>query len=58
MTYQQSLDLAEIEADLALERYLEAFEADAHPQILDQLNVEADLARQRYEEASEMEPAH
>ncbi len=51
MTYQQSLDLAELEADLAYEKFLEAFEADEHPEILEQLNIEAIIARNRYCEA-------
>jgi len=51
MTYQQSLDLAELEADIAYEKFLEAFEADEHPEILEQLNVEASIARHRYYEA-------
>ncbi len=51
MTYQQSLDLAELEADIAFERYLEAFDEDEHPEVLEQLNVEATIARNRYYEA-------
>lgn len=58
MTYQQSLDLAEFEADMALERYLEAFDDDEHPEILAQLNVEAEIARHRYYEAFNADLAH
>lgn len=58
MTYQQSLDLAEIEADIAYEKFLEAFEADEHPEVLEQLNVEATLARHRYNNAYSADLAH
>jgi len=51
MTFQQSLELAELEADIAAERYLEAFEAEEHPEILEQLNTEAAIARHRYYDA-------
>lgn len=51
MTLQQSLELAELEADIAAERYLEAFEADEHPEILEQLNTEATIARHKYYDA-------
>ncbi len=58
MTYQQSLDLAELEADMAYEKFLEAFEADEHPEILEQLNVEATIARHRYYDAYIADLAH
>jgi ribosome assembly protein YihI (activator of Der GTPase) len=58
MTYQQSLELAELEADIAYEKYLEAFEADEHPEIVEQLNVEASIARHRYYEAYSEDLAH
>ena len=58
MTYQQSLDLAELEADMAYEKFLEAFEADEHPEILEQLNVEAAIARHRYYDAYSADLAH
>jgi len=51
MTFQQALDLAEIEADLAHEQFLEAFEADAHPEQIEQLRNEATLSRHRYYDA-------
>ncbi|WP_051645241.1 single-stranded DNA-binding protein [Labrenzia sp. DG1229] len=51
MTLQQSLDLAEIEADKAYERFLEAFERDDHPEVIDRLNNESDIARHRYYDA-------
>jgi len=58
MTYQQSLELAELEADIAYEKFLEAFEADEHPEIVEQLNVEASIARHRYYEAYNADLAH
>lgn len=58
MTYQQSLDLAELQADMASERYFEAFDADAHPAFLDQLSIQAALARQIYQDISEEGLAH
>lgn len=45
MTFQQSLDLAEIEADLAHEKFLEAFERDDYSEVIDRLNNEATMAR-------------
>ena len=51
MTYQQSLDLTELEADFAWVRYLEALEADEHPEIIELLNIEATIARHNYYEA-------
>ncbi len=51
MTYQKSLDLAELEADITFERYLEAFDEDEHREVPEQLNVEATIARDRYYEA-------
>lgn len=51
MTYQQSLELAELEADIAHERYMEAIETDEHPEILELLNTEATIARHKYYEA-------
>lgn len=51
MTFQQSLELAELEADIAFERYLEAFDTNEHPEILEQLNIEAALAHHRYHDA-------
>ncbi|MCI4643447.1 MAG: hypothetical protein MRY64_01555 [Hyphomonadaceae bacterium] len=58
MTYQQALDLAEFEADIALEKFLAAFEADEHPEVIELLNVEATIARRRYDEAYEEDLAH
>ena len=58
MTLQQSLELAELEADIAAERFLEAFEADEHPEILKQLNTEATIARHKYYEAYNADLAH
>ena len=58
MTLEQSLDLAELEADIAYERYLEAFERNEHPEILEQLNTEAAIARHRYYDAYSADLAH
>lgn len=58
MTYQQSLELAELEADLAFERYLEAFNADDHPELLEALTTEARFAQERYDELIHLVPAH
>ena len=41
MTLEQSIDLAELQADMAFEAYLAAFDEDAHPQNLDSLETEA-----------------
>ncbi len=58
MTYQQSIDLAEIEADLAFERYIDAFNSDEHPEILDRLEIEAQVAQAKYDEFTNLVPAH
>lgn len=58
MTFEQSLDLAELEADIAFERYLEAFDTNEHPEVLEQLNTEAALARNRYFDANSADLAH
>ena len=58
MTFEQSLDLAELEADIAYERYLEAFDTNEHPEILEQLNTEAAIARYRYYDAYSADLAH
>jgi uncharacterized membrane protein YgaE (UPF0421/DUF939 family) len=58
MTFEQSLDLAELEADIAFERYLEAFDTNEHPEVLEQLNTEAALARHRYHDAYTTDLAH
>lgn len=58
MTLQQSLELAELEADIAAERYMEAFEAEEHPEILEQLNIEATIARHKYYDAYSEDLAH
>ena len=47
MTFQQTLDLAEIEADRAFERYYEVLSDDEHPAYLDSLKTAAQLAQQR-----------
>jgi hypothetical protein len=58
MTFEQSLNLAELEADLAFERYLEAFNADEHPEMLEALTTEAQFAQERYDEIINLVPAH
>lgn len=58
MTFQQSLDLAELEADLAFDRYIDAFNADEHPEHLEQLSTEAQLAQARYDNLTNIVPAH
>lgn len=57
MTFQQTLDLAEIEADLAFERYIDAFNSDEHPELIDKLSTEAHMAQQRYDETIHLVPA-
>ena len=41
MTLEQSIDLAELQADIAFDAYLAAFDEDAHPEFLDSLETEA-----------------
>ena len=50
MTLEQSIDLAEMQADMAFEAYLAAFDEDAHPELLDSLETEALIARSRYDD--------
>ncbi|WP_151976109.1 MULTISPECIES: hypothetical protein [unclassified Roseovarius] len=50
MTYEQSIDLAELQADMAFEAYLTAFDEDAHPETLDSLETEALIARSCYDD--------
>lgn len=57
MTFQQSIDLAEIEADLAFERYIDAFNSDEHPEILDRLEIEVQVAQAKYDEFTNLVPA-
>jgi hypothetical protein len=47
MTYEQSLDLAELQADMAFETYLSAFEEGDHPEVIDSLATEALIAQDR-----------
>lgn len=51
MTFQQSLDLAELEADRAQDLWDSAIEEDLNPAYLDQLSTETTLARHRYYDA-------
>lgn len=50
MTLEQSIDLAELQADMAFDAYLAAFDEDAHPEFLDSLETEALIARSRYDD--------
>ncbi|WP_197021996.1 hypothetical protein [Sulfitobacter sp. 20_GPM-1509m] len=50
MTLEHSIDLAELQADMALDAYLAAFDDDAHPETLDSLETEALIARRRYDD--------
>lgn len=54
MTYEQSLALAEIQADLAFDRYIDSFNSDDHPTTVEQLSIEAQIAQARYDELSHM----
>lgn len=54
----QSLELAEFEADLVLERFLEAFETGEHPETLDTLQTDAALAQSRYDHLQSSDLAH
>lgn len=47
MTFIQRLELADIETEIANERYQAALEANEHPEILDNLITQASLAPQR-----------
>ena len=58
MTFQQSLDLAELEAEIAFERYYEVLSDDEHPEYLDSLKTEAQMAQQRYDELHNLVPIH
>lgn len=51
MTFQQTLDLAEIEADCVQSLWDSVIEDDLHPVYLNQLSAEATLARHRYYDA-------
>lgn len=50
MTLEQSIDLAELQADMAFDAYFAAFDEDAHPETLDSLETEALIARSRYDD--------
>ena len=50
MTLEQSIDLAELQADMTFEAYLAAFDEDAHPETLNSLETEALIARSRYDD--------
>lgn len=58
MTYEQSLDLAELQADMAFETYLSAFEEDDHPEVIDSLATEALLAQDRFADLRNQDLAH
>jgi len=50
MTLEQSIDLAELQANMAFEAYLAALDEDAHPETLDSLETEALTASSRYDD--------
>lgn len=58
MTLEQSIDLAELQADMAFEAYLAAFDEDAHPETLERLETEALIARRRYDDLHSQELGH
>lgn len=47
MAYEQSLDLAELQADMAFETYISVFEDGDHPEVVDSLATEARIAQDR-----------
>lgn len=51
MTWQEALDLAEIEADIAQEQLDQALDDETHPAFLEALSTQATLARHRYYDA-------
>ena len=50
MNEAHAIIAAEIEADIAAERYHDAADAHEHPEYLDVLATEADIAQRRFEE--------
>ena len=50
MTATHAIIAAEIEAEIAAERYHAAHAADEHPEFLDALATEADRAQRRFED--------
>ena len=50
MTLEQSIDLAELQADMAFEAYRAAFDEEEHPETRDRLETEALIARSRYDD--------
>ena len=58
MTYEQSLDLAELQADMAFETYLSAFEDGDHPEVIDSLATEALIAQDRCADLRYQDLAH
>lgn len=51
MTLEQSIDLAELQADMA-------FDEGAHPETLDSLETEAMIARSRYDDLRSLGLGH
>ena len=58
MTFEQSLDLAELQADMAFETYLSAFEDNDHPEFIDSLATEALLAQDHFADLRNQDLAH
>jgi hypothetical protein len=58
MTFEQSLDLAELQADMAFETYLSAFEEGDHPEVIDSLATEALIAQDRCADLRSQDLAH
>lgn len=50
MTQSHALIAAEVAAEIAVERYQNAFDAQDHPEVLDVLATEADVAQRRFED--------
>lgn len=58
MTFEQSLDLAELQADMAFETYISAIEDGGHPEVIDSLATEALLAQDRHADLCNQDLAH
>lgn len=58
MTLEQSLDLAELHADMAFETYISAIEDGDHPEVVDSLATEALIAQDRCADLRTQDLAH
>lgn len=56
MTEDHAIIAAEVEAELALQRFEAASDADEHPELVDQLATEAHIALSRFEEMRLLDP--